>query len=262
MTTKPPEIHEHNTNKTSYLLLETAVLLMSAGASTERVNRNLTRLATGLSCKIELFFSLSGIILTVYDRLHEPVTAFRKIPSYGIQLSIVSAISQLSWKATQQHMSVAEIEKEIERIKKLPPYPRQLIMVMIAVAAMAFCRTFGGDYFAMLLTGFSTITGVLIRDALLRRHYPLSVCIVTAAFVASGISGFGYELPLVQHPEVAVATSVLFLIPGIPMINSVIDLTQGHITTGQGRAMQTTVISMAIAIGITVSTALLGVILP
>ncbi|WP_366139496.1 threonine/serine exporter family protein [uncultured Endozoicomonas sp.] len=54
----------------------------------------------------------------------------------------------------------------------------------------------------------------------------------------------------------------MFLIPGIPMINSIVDLVHGHIITGQGRAMQAIVISMAIAMGITLSSALLGALIP
>lgn len=262
MVTESPSIRAVDAHKTSHLLLDAAVLLMASGAHTERVNRNLMRLALALDCKIEIFFSLSGITLTVHNKSCEPITAFRKIPNYGVQLSVVSAISRLSWKAMEQRLTFDEIEQEISRIRKLPHYPKQLVIVMLAVAGMAFCRTSGGDYFSMLLTGLATATGFFSRNVLLQKKYTLPVCIAAASFVASGISGLGYTIPLVQHPEVAVATSVLFLIPGIPMINSVVDLVHGHIITGQGRAMQATVISMAIAMGITLSSALLGVVLP
>lgn len=262
MVTQSTSIRTIDAHKSSYLLLDAAVLLMASGAHTERVNRNLMRLAAALDCKIELFFSLSGITLTLHHKSLAPITAFRRIPNYGVQLSVVSAISRLSWKAVEKRMSFDEIEQEIRRIRKLPHYPKQLVIVMLALAGMAFCRTSGGDYFSMLLTGLATGAGFFARNVLLQKQYILPVCIAVASFVASGISGLGYTTPLVQHPEVAVATSVLFLIPGIPMINSVVDLVNGHIITGQGRAMQATVISMAIAIGITLSTAMLGVVLP
>ncbi|WP_299734079.1 threonine/serine exporter family protein [uncultured Endozoicomonas sp.] len=249
-------------HKSSCLLLDAAVLLMASGAHTERVNRNLKRLAAALGFEVELFFSLSGITLTLSDHRHEPITAFRKVPAYGVQLSVVSAISRLSWKAMEEQMPFDSIEKEIQRIRTLPHYPKPLVIMMIALAGMAFCRVSGADYLSVALAGVATALGFYTRNLLLQKHYTLPICVAMAAFVASGISGIGYISAIIPHPEIAVATSVLFLIPGIPMINSIVDLVHGHIITGQGRAMQAIVISMAIAMGITLSSALLGALIP
>ena len=70
-----------------------------------------------------------------------------------------------------------------------------------------------------------------------------------ASFVASGISGLGVLFDVGQSPTIAVATSVLFLIPGVPMINGIIDLMHGHIIVGQARAMLGAVISFLYCYG-------------
>ena len=244
--------------RSSGLLLDVAVLLMSSGAHTARVNRNLKRLAAVLGYKVELFFSLSGITLTLTDSHHESITEFRRVSAYGVQLSVVSAVSRLSWKAMEQQLPIEDIEKEIQRIRALPHYPKPLIVFMIAVAGMAFCRVADGDYFSVALAGFATGIGFLTRGELLKRQYALPLSVAGASFVASGISGLGFGWSLIERPEIAVATSVLFLVPGVPMINSIVDLVHGHTVTGQGRAMQAIVVAMAIAIGITFSSALIS----
>ncbi len=247
--------------KCADLLLDIAVLLMSSGAHTERVHRNLNRITNALGYEQEILFSLSGITLTLSDPKDTGAqyTAFRRIKNYGVHLGIVSGVSRMSWKLCKEGMTIAEIRAEVERLKSLAHYPKPVVVTMIALAGMAFCRLAGGELLAILLAGAATASGFLVRNKLLSSGYnlPLSVC--AAALVASGVSGLGIVLQLGVSPEIAVATSVLFLIPGVPMINAVIDLLQGHTVTGQGRAMQGTVIAFAIALGIVLSSALLGI---
>ncbi|WP_257274859.1 threonine/serine exporter family protein, partial [Endozoicomonas sp. SESOKO4] len=89
--------------------------------------------------------------------------------------------------------------------------------------------------------------------------YNLALSIASAAFVASTLSGLGLVFHWGHSREIAVATSVLFLIPGVPLINGVIDLLHGHIIVGQARVTHGIVIALAIAMGIVISSALLGV---
>jgi uncharacterized membrane protein YjjP (DUF1212 family) len=51
-------------------------------------------------------------------------------------------------------------------------------------------------------------------------------------------------------PDKAFATSVLFLVPGVPLINSVTDLMDGNIQTGIVRAVNGLMISFSIAMGL------------
>lgn len=246
--------------KCSKLLLDISVLLVSSGAHTERVNRNLCRIAKALGYEIQLFFSLSGITLTLTDlKTSIEHTAFRRIEHYGINMSVVSAISRMSWKIAEESLSLGNIHQEVRRIKTIAHYPDFQVIGMMSLAGMAFCRLAGGEWPAMLLAGLATAAGFITRKTMLTRRYNLPLTISTASFVASSISGLGLVFNIGQFPEVAVATSVLFLIPGIPMINGVIDLMHGHIIVGQARLMQGMVIAFSIALGIIISSALLGV---
>ncbi|PVZ68944.1 threonine/serine exporter family protein [Pelagibaculum spongiae] len=262
------EVHSQLKQRTAYLLLDVAAMLMAAGAHTQRVERNLQRTAVALGFKVEAFFSLSGITLSLQDPGHLPITVFKKITSYGVQLSIVSAISRLSWNTSEANGKplaemLDEIELELQRISAIPHYPKLLVIFMIAVAGMAFCRVAGGDMLSVVLTGIASATGFVCRNHLLGKQHNLAVAWASASFVASLIAGAGTQLLVMAgfslaHSEIAVATSVLFLVPGVPMINSITDLMHGHMSLGLGRAMQGTVISFSIALGIIFSHALLS----
>lgn len=50
--------------------------------------------------------------------------------------------------------------------------------------------------------------------------------------------------------EVAIATSPLFLVPGVPLINGVIDIVEGHILIGCSRLINALLLIVCIAVGL------------
>lgn len=51
----------------------------------------------------------------------------------------------------------------------------------------------------------------------------------------------------------ALATSVLFLIPGVPLINGVIDIVEGHVLIGCSRLIGALLLILCIAVGLSVT---------
>ena len=51
----------------------------------------------------------------------------------------------------------------------------------------------------------------------------------------------------------ALATSVLYLVPGVPLLNGVIDIVEGYVTTGVCRLIQALLLVLCIAIGLSVT---------
>ena len=50
--------------------------------------------------------------------------------------------------------------------------------------------------------------------------------------------------------EIALATSVLYLVPGVPLINGVIDIVEGYVLTGFARLTEAALLIINIAIGL------------
>ena len=59
-------------------------------------------------------------------------------------------------------------------------------------------------------------------------------------------------------PETALGTSVLFLIPGVPLINSIFDLLEGHVLVGISRAVNALILIVCIALGLSATLLILG----
>ena len=76
------------------------------------------------------------------------------------------------------------------------------------------------------------------------------MCVFFASATAALVSGFYFFFnPTLTYIH-AFSTSVLFLIPGVPMMNSFSDLIDGNILNGITRGVNVLIIAFAIALGL------------
>jgi len=76
-------------------------------------------------------------------------------------------------------------------------------------------------------------------------HY---VIFIVSAFAASMYASVAMIFDTTS--EVAIATSVLYLIPGVPLINGVIDIVEGHVLNGIARLTSALMLIVCIAVGL------------
>jgi uncharacterized membrane protein YjjP (DUF1212 family) len=163
---------------------------------------------------------------------------------------VVSGISHLSWNVLEQNWTVAQISDEVNRLKALPHYPRLVILGLVGMAGAAFCRIFGGGYIEMLVAFGATVAGLFVRQEAMRVKFNPYICVYFASLTASFIAGLAEIYQIGAQPDKAFATSVLFLVPGVPLINSVTDLLEGNLQNGIIRAMNGLIIAFSIAMGL------------
>ena len=101
------------------LLLRTGKLLVESAADTNRVVRNMKRVAAYLGLpeeKLHIDVSYTMLMVNVSDEAHS-FSKFQKCEKHGINMTAISAISKLSWRAIEQDYSLDEIwDSFIEQI--------------------------------------------------------------------------------------------------------------------------------------------------
>lgn len=240
-----------NAQSAGNTLLEIGALLMSSGASTHRTRITLERIANGLGYAAELLITQRALMLTLIDTDQQYFfSRMKRISPLHPNFKMVSGISHLSWNVMENNWSVQKINNEIQRLKSLAHYPRWILLGMVGAAGAGFCNLFGGDMINMAVAFIATVIGLFIRQETTRRKFNPYLCVFFAAFVASFIAGLSELFDIGSEPEKAVATSVLFLVPGIPLINSITDLFDGNIQNGIVRATNGLMIAFAIALGL------------
>lgn len=98
-----------------------------------------------------------------------------------------------------------------------------------------------------------------IRQILTAQYMNPLINFCITAFVATTVSGFVLKIPYFSSAStVSMAASVLLLVPGFPLINSVADMFKGHINTGLARWAMASLLTLATCIGITMAMAVWG----
>ena len=113
------------------------------------------------------------------------------------------------------------------------------------------CRLFGGDLCAVCIVFSATLVGFSLKQKLQKKGLNHYIVFILSAFMASLCASSA--LIFNADADIAIATSVLFLIPGVPLINGVIDIVEGHILLGLSRIINALLLVICIAIGLSVT---------
>lgn len=250
MTTEqqtPPDVR-----RVSEFLQTFCVVMLAGGAQTLRVERNARRIGMAYGMAVELAMFSRHIMLTVRAG-GESCTAVRSLPAGGPNFTRVQALNALGWRMVNEHLPLEEAWQEMEHILALPSVPPVRLCLLVACANAAFCRLFEGDAVAMLLVFVATLIGFSVRQLLGRVGMNPKIVYLCAAFCASLTASCGVVWGLGTTPQTALGVSVLFLIPGIPLINAVQDILDGHVLMGIVRAVQAGMLIAAIALGLSLT---------
>lgn len=238
-----------------HLLLHTGQLLMESGADTNRIVRDMMRAAAFMGIpedKIHLHIMYTTLMLNVSDDDHS-YTSFRKCRHHGINMTIISAISKLSWRAMEQKYSLEAYEAELHRIENIEHhrhYSSFLSAISAGLACGGFCKLFDSDWIAFFCTTICAALAFGLRRLCNKLEINPYAGISIAAFTATLLAYFtqffsGSATP--WHPLIACA---LFIVPGIPLINSVDDMLNNYIVAGATRAINTLLIIGGMTFGI------------
>lgn len=235
------------------LLLRTGQILVESAADTNRIVRNMKRVAAYLGIPEEmLHIDVSYTMLQVNvsdDRFS--YTKFQKCEKHGINMSAISEISKLSWRAIENDYTLDRYEQELESIAKKPRnYKPYLVAVCAGFACGGFCKLFGCDWIAFLFASVCAFVGFRVRARCIEAGVNVYMSIGIAAFVSTCLayatSFFGWS-STPYHPLLACA---LFIVPGVPLINFVDDMIDNYLLVGITRAANTVMMMAAMAFGI------------
>ena len=246
--------NEKETRELGALLLEIGALLMSSGASTARVRITTDRIAGVFGFNADLFVTHRALTLSLSNDKNEQLfNSLKRTSPHGVNFKLVSGISRMSWRIVEENWSIEQIRTDLMRLQSLPHYPRWMVLSLVSLAGASFCRLAGGSALEMLITFVASFAGLFVRQETHKHQFNPYLCVFFGALTASLIAGFFTQLHLGFEVEHAFATSVLFLIPGIPLINTFTDLIDGNILNGMIRSVHGLFISFMIALGLLIS---------
>ena len=116
-------------------------------------------------------------------------------------------------------------------------------LFLVGFANASFCALFGGDWTARLIVFSATLIGFYVKQIMQKKKINHYLVFIVSAFIASMVASSALTLE-------TIATSVLYLVPGVPLLNGVIDIVEGHVLTGCTRLIQALLLVLCISVGL------------
>ncbi len=235
--------------------LEFGVHVQMSGGYTARVRDSMQRVALGLGADRAETWVSSGSIGLVVGRDGWTRTSVRTTPAIGINFTELSYLSRLSRSAAS--MTIAEVQAELAAIAhRERRYPVPVVLAMLGVSCASFAALFGADAMGILFAGLGGYLGATVRHLLVKQRFKPFIYCLFSAFVAASVV---LLLESFTHTdEFAVTAAIIFLVPGVPMLNGTADLLTSNYLNGLVRLTRAMIILLGAALGYTLALVLWG----
>jgi uncharacterized membrane protein YjjP (DUF1212 family) len=249
--TEMPSAHlaEREQREITRLCVETALVLMQFGAESALVETLARRLGLALGVdRVEAGVFANSVVLTTLSERH-CITTVRRIQDRGINMHVVTEVQRAVLAVEGGELDAAGYRVRFDAIAPLH-YPRWLVSAAIGVSCAAFARLAGADGIGCAVVVVASGVAMYLRLLVARLHFSPVVSFFVTAFVATSLAGLSETWKLGGTPRIALASCVLLLVPGFPLINGVSDMVKGYTNTGIARLAYALLLSAAACTGI------------
>ncbi|MFZ4454531.1 threonine/serine exporter family protein [Salibacterium aidingense] len=234
-------------------------LMLRYGGETYRVEDTMYRMAKAAGMhNVNSFVTLTGIFLAFRTEDGQDYMQMIRVRERFQDLSKVTSVNQVSREFTHGNLSIEEATNQLTDIEKAPMnYPLWLIYLASGVGGATFSFLIGNS-FPDILPAFiggliTTVSLVLYQKFLKVKFFSEFLAAVSGVLAAVLLETSG----LVQNMDQVVIGTLIPLVPGVPLTNSVRDLMSGDLVAGVARGAEAAVTSLSIAAGTVVSLSIL-----
>ncbi|MCM1032905.1 MAG: threonine/serine exporter family protein [Odoribacter sp.] len=225
--------------------------LIGAGATCIRVEKNVQRIAAAFGVNVDMTIMPRHVHISIIGNdTTELLTAIASVPASGVSFNINTGLSKLSWNIVDQKMSLDEAQESFDHIINSDYQNKWFVLGVVSLANAAFCRLFGGDLYAMAIVGIATLAGYYMKQLCLSYKINLRLVFIICSFISSVLGATGLLFNIGSTPGIALATSVLYLVPGIPYLNSFSDMLASHYLNALSRFTDALILTCCMSAGL------------
>ncbi|PTY08131.1 hypothetical protein DB347_00660 [Opitutaceae bacterium EW11] len=244
-----PELDESEQRDVTRLCIQSGLLLMQHGAESALVESVIRRLGLALGVgSVEVAIMANALTVTTLSGGH-CITTVRRNEDRGINMHVVTETQRMMLSVEAGQLDLARAMSRLEEIKPYK-YPRWLVVVLIGLSCACFARLGKADWTGCGVTFVAAAVAMAARQQLAHLHFSPLVNFFVTAFVATSVAAQGLIYKLGETPKIAMASCVLLLVPGVPLINAVSDMVKGYINTGISRWTMATLLTISTCGGI------------
>lgn len=233
--------------------------MLICGAEVGRVEDSMKLICTAYGCKrVDAFTITSSIIVSLITNDDKHITQTRRITGGQTNLTKVHKLNDLSRYICQEKPDYTYVHQKISEICSEKPFPLWLEALASALIAAAFTMFFGGtmyDGVAAIVLGLLTRYVTFLLEKVGMNQVFVNVAATFAlCLTAAGLTGIGIG----QDPDKMIIGTIMLLIPGVGLTNSLRDMISGEIMSGLLRFFNSLLVAAAIAAGYILAGHVLG----
>lgn len=237
-------------NNISYLTVEAGKIILENGGETYRVEETINLICKAYKIKnADSYVTPTGIMFSAEDEYGNNISIIKRIKYRIINLEKVSMVNELSRKLQENVLSAEEFEHELKKIKESKSYSNLLLITASSLAAFSFTLLFGGHIYDALV---SMLIGAMLRINMnLSGNYNINdffMNVVGGIITALTALIFCSKFSFLSLDNIIIG-SIMPLVPGVALINSIRDTIEGDLVSGLARALEAILIALAIAVG-------------
>lgn len=245
----------------SRVVLRLGLMLLSAGASSFRVKDGMRRLAHAVGIEEHhASVTYTEITTTAYaNGTFRTELAEQRV--MGVDAARIDRLNMFV-SGLPEHLLVEDADGALDGIARRGPlYSPALSAFASGFACAGFCFLNRGGIVECLAVFFAAMLGQYTRKAMMKRrmnHFGVwFACGVVAVtlYIAQIMALTEFHLISSSH-EAGVVSAVLFLVPGFPLVTSILDLIRQDFSAGISRGVYVAMLLISSAVAVWATTAL------
>lgn len=245
--------------------------LLSTGAPSADVVATVLRLTDGYGVRsTHVDITYTSISVSIARGLDEdPLSVMRVIkvrsPDYTRLEQLQQLVDEIVRTARQgEPLDIREARQRLDEVLSAPhPYRRWIVTLGYALTAVGIVLLFGAEPGMWVVAGCSAA----LVDRVQRRLHRIGVAaffsqVISAAIPTTiavtlyGLASVGVELPGVTSPSLVVISGIVVLLAGLSVMGAADDAIDGYYVTAGARLLEVLMMTLGIAVGISVVLAL------
>jgi uncharacterized membrane protein YjjP (DUF1212 family) len=239
--------------------LDAGRMLMEAGASANSIDDIVAAFARGLGAdRVDLRIGYASLAVTIGIGANG-ITRMREVGHLGVNQRLDQELWRLAGRVGRGEFTTVQARAELDRLAaKTPRHSPWVMALAVGLACAAFGRLLRVDWLGTGPVFGAAAIGQFVRRDLLARHVNVFICATLVSFLSALLGGLGAHWAGSGTVTTAMIASILLLVPGIPSVNALIDILDGHPTLGSARAVTVAVLLIFVAIGLWFAQVLTG----
>lgn len=243
---------------TTTQLLEVAVQigqrLLECGAETYRVEESVQRICLAYgACDVHVFAVPTSIVATVERCGEPPLTRACRIRNRYVNLDRIDLLNALTRDLCAKPQGYDAVRSRLHGIGTAPSYGRWTMRLGFGAIAAFFTLLFGGDAVSAAAAFAIGFWLKIVLDALERLEVnSMFANIVGGALISASAAAMAW-LGILESYDRVIVGSIMTLVPGLAITNSMRDLIAGDFLAGITRFSEALLIGASIAAGASIS---------